>query len=334
MKKLLFIIVSNLLIFNIISQNSIVSYEYWFDNDYSGSEYISVSPVQILELNTNIPVSGLNNGLHIFNIRFKDQNDLWSSCISQHFYKTDPAFFGDNYIVSFEYWFDNNYNSKVTGNVTPQNTLNFISYIDLDNVTSGLHIFNIRFKDQHNIWSSCISQHFYKSQIPSGTPNFVDAYRYWFDGDIATLNLIDVPVTTNPRVIFDDLNVDVLDTGYHIVSMQFRDLHDLWSSPVSDTFYRSLTSYQESMNPAEFAIRHEGNQILVIDPIQLGTGTYTYNHTDLKIPVIDNILEFTRYYNSLNYDRNSSLGNGWSYSYDFYIVNFCFRKTFYKFFNF
>lgn len=223
-----------------------------------------------------------------------------------------------NYIVNYEYWFDGGFANRVTTSVSPVQVLNLNQSIPTAGLQKGLHVFHIRFKDQNGLYSSPISQHFYISEFPSVITNFIDGYRFWVDGDTSALTTIDIPVTTNPRVINDNLNMTEIDTGYHIVSLQFRDLHGLWSSPVSDTFYRT---YQEPMNPAEFAIRRYGDQLVVIDPIQLGTGTYTYNHTDFKIPVINNKLEFTRFYNSLNNDRLGPIGYGWSHSYDFYIVN-------------
>lgn len=58
------------------------------------------------------------------------------------------------------------------------------------------------------------------------------------------------------------------------------------------------------------------------DPIQIGTGTYRYQHTDFNIPVIAGSLVFTRFYNSYNNARNSPLGYGWSHSFAYSVENF------------
>jgi len=75
------------------------------------------------------------------------------------------------------------------------------------------------------------------------------------------------------------------------------------------------------VNPSGTFVIQKNYQKVLLDPIQLGTGTYTYAHTDFTIPVIGNNLDFTRYYNSFNNTRNGSLGYGWSHSYNYSIQN-------------
>ncbi|HMR90127.1 MAG TPA: SBBP repeat-containing protein, partial [Saprospiraceae bacterium] len=69
------------------------------------------------------------------------------------------------------------------------------------------------------------------------------------------------------------------------------------------------------------AIKLNGMQKLIADPIQLGTGTYTYSHLDFKIPSINGPLKFERFYNSLNSNLSETLGYGWSHSYNFRLIN-------------
>jgi RHS repeat-associated protein len=51
------------------------------------------------------------------------------------------------------------------------------------------------------------------------------------------------------------------------------------------------------------------------DPIQIGTGTYKYTHTDHLMPAYNLELRFTRSYNSFNAFKNGPLGYGWRHSY-------------------
>ncbi|MBX2907253.1 MAG: hypothetical protein KF744_14505 [Taibaiella sp.] len=60
----------------------------------------------------------------------------------------------------------------------------------------------------------------------------------------------------------------------------------------------------------------------VLEPIDIGTGSYSYTHTDFNLPAIGTSLNFTRYYNTVNDTLDSQLGVGWSHSYDCYIRNF------------
>ncbi len=231
------------------SLNNIIRYEYWFDNNYGGKISQTVPPQNSLQLITGIDANNLIGGLHIFNIRFKDERGIWGSTVSQHFFKASSSG-GANNIVAYEYWFDNNYAGKISQTISPQSTLQIISGIDADSLVSGLHIFNIRFKDERKQWSAVVSQHFYKANI-SATPNFINGYRYWIDTAISSITTVNIPVTTNPKYVFEQINFASLDTGAHIITMQFRDLQNMWSSLIVDTFYQLGEARLDTITPAK-----------------------------------------------------------------------------------
>lgn len=79
--------------------------------------------------------------------------------------------------------------------------------------------------------------------------------------------------------------------------------------------------YQLTYCPAQSAIRPQSSQKIIGDPIQLGTGTYTYKHNDFSIPTVNGTLTFTRFYNSLNGTLIGPLGNGWSHTYNYSLEN-------------
>lgn len=65
-------------------------YEYWFDSKYGQRMSQNITPaVSAYSLNTNITTSALTNGSHALHIRFRQNNNLWSSVLSQTFIKTD-----------------------------------------------------------------------------------------------------------------------------------------------------------------------------------------------------------------------------------------------------
>jgi RHS repeat-associated protein len=67
------------------------------------------------------------------------------------------------------------------------------------------------------------------------------------------------------------------------------------------------------------AIKNESHQLTAAEPIQLGTGSYEYSHTDFREHTVNDSLNFTRFYNSLNNSVNSPIGYGWSHSYNFHL---------------
>jgi Zn-dependent metalloprotease len=63
---------------------SMSTYEYWFDNNYFGkTDGLLSGPTP--NFNESIDVSTLKSGLHSIHIRFKDNNNLWSSVVSTIF---------------------------------------------------------------------------------------------------------------------------------------------------------------------------------------------------------------------------------------------------------
>lgn len=71
-----------------------------------------------------------------------------------------------------------------------------------------------------------------------------------------------------------------------------------------------------------YCTRDDQNQALVADPIQIGTGTYKYKHTDFALPSLSGQLVFTRCYNSSSYSIDGPLGFGWSHSFNYVLSNF------------
>lgn len=75
--------------------------------------------------------------------------------------------------------------------------------------------------------------------------------------------------------------------------------------------------------PPQVAAKQNGNsnQYLRAEPVQVGTGSYAYKHTDLNVPVVGGSIQFTRFYNSLNAAADGPLGYGWSHTYNYRLVN-------------
>lgn len=66
------------------AENEIVSYEYWFDTDYTGKQEGTCGE----QLSVALDVSGLSEGMHVLHIRFQDKGGKWSSPVDHNFYCT------------------------------------------------------------------------------------------------------------------------------------------------------------------------------------------------------------------------------------------------------
>ncbi|MBK7587360.1 MAG: hypothetical protein IPI22_03035 [Bacteroidetes bacterium] len=65
-----------------------------------------------------------------------------------------------NKIKSYEYWFDNDFMSKVTTNITPVVSYNLNGNIPTTGLPGGLHVFNVRFQDDSAKYSQVSSSFF------------------------------------------------------------------------------------------------------------------------------------------------------------------------------
>jgi len=212
----------------------IVAYEYWLDNDYVNAVVVNTPAQQLVNINELIAMTSLNNGVHQFNIRFKDNMGLWSSVVSNFFYKVPEQIVAQNTITEYCYWFDNDFANAVIVNTPVQQLVNINELIAMTSLNNGVHQFNIRFKDNMGLWSSVVSNFFYKVPEQIVAQNTITEYRYWFDNDFA--NAATISLTPNQQInLIDNLDLTQIPKGDHEINFQFKDTLGLWSVVLTDT---------------------------------------------------------------------------------------------------
>src|ERR1035438_4462246 len=162
---------------------NIVSYEYWFDNDYANVVVTSANNLPQFDLTSNISTSGLTTGFHFFHIRFLDNNGNYSSVLPQVFNKTTQNN-GVTTLSNYEYWYDTAYSSKISVSIGNLTQFNLDSVLLTGSLPQGLHLFHIRFRDNGGNWSSVISQTVIKFGGLNQNTEIVQT-EYWFDNDYA-----------------------------------------------------------------------------------------------------------------------------------------------------
>ncbi len=250
---------------NCIAQNNISSYQYWFDNDYGSNIQTAISPTENLVLNSAIPLETLSDGLHIFNIRFKDTDDRWSITSGDFFYYNDLT---ANNVNSYQYWFDHNYAVQSTEVVAPNSQLILNTGIDLQNVSNGLHIFSIRFKDDKGKWSIPQNQYFYFNNL---TDSNIVTYQYWFDNNIDANTL----VLTSPAQhmqLTEMIPIENIEEGLHMFSIRFKDDKGNWSVPMNQYFYKSNHAIDNKITAYRYWINEDFDNAIYVSvdsPTQL-----------------------------------------------------------------
>jgi len=238
-------------------QGKLAQYEYWFDNDYAGKTAQEVSPQSDLSLVSSVATSNLPEGLHTFQIRFRESTGAWSSTTTQFFVKTQATTREQGKLAQYEYWFDNDYAGKTAQEVSPQSDLSLFSSVATSKLPAGLHTFQIRFREATGAWSSTTTQFFVKPKTYSGLDNNkITAYRYWLGNEFDKQITITVD-PANPLIMENQLipisakkiatpgdyefNPDPfkgITVNYNRISLfniQFKDMADQWSSISIDT---------------------------------------------------------------------------------------------------
>lgn len=223
------------------SQKQLNQYEYWFDNAYSAKELANIAPSASYALSTSIPTSNLSTGLHTFQVRFKDDVGAWSTPTTQFFIKAPVTSGVQPTITGYEFWFDNNGSNKVAQAVTANNSVSLVSSIGTGNLATGLHTFQVRFKDNTGVWSTPTSQFFIKSPVTSGAQSTITNYEYWFDNN--TTNKIAQSVTASSSIsLVSSISTGNLPSGLHTFQVRFKDNTGVWSVPTSQFFIKSPIS--------------------------------------------------------------------------------------------
>ena len=151
-------------------------------------------------------------------------------------------------INNYEYWYDNNYNNKVSNIISsPVAVFNLQTDIATTGLNYGLHIFHIRFQDNKGIWSSTTSQFFQKLASTSFlSNNKIKNYEYWIDNNYA--NKVSTTITSVLTYsLIDSFSMASLNNGLHTFHIRFQDEAGLWSC-VASQFFQKLPASSITAN--------------------------------------------------------------------------------------
>lgn len=141
-------------------------------------------------------------------------------------------------IVGYEFWFDNQYETRQIITVPATNQLTIDETISTGVLSPGTHLFHFRTFDQAGKISPINTTFFYKrSSSESDTTPTMTSYEYWFNNDFENRTTIN----TTPLQLFDIdtiLNMSTLSNGVQILNFRFKGNSGLWSSVYSHFFYK------------------------------------------------------------------------------------------------
>ncbi len=230
------------------AQNRITRYEYWFNANYQGRQQINIVPAAQVNFQGSFSTAGLSDGLNLLHLHFGDDSSRYSATLSQFFIRRTPSSIATGRINAYQYWFDNNLSGNVLQTVTPSAIFNLNGAFDVTGLSNGLHFFNIRFRDNINMWSHPVTQFFYKSaSVPGAAANEITAFQYWFDSDFQ----LAVTEQVSPQSVLSfssAIATNTLSPGIHILKVRFRDVNGHWSAAISQFVYVNPSSGSSDSN--------------------------------------------------------------------------------------
>ena len=217
--------------------HQITELEYWFDNDYTSVQTDPVAVTSLLNIDDQIDVTGLSDGVHVVSCRFRDEFGEWSPAYSVLFTKYPEESAAELHeITALEYWFDGDYSSVHTDPVANATVLSIDEQIDVSALSDGVHSVSSRYQDESGNWSPPYTTLFVK-YLPDPTPDLREIVKveYWIDGDYSQVNTESV-ASTGLLMIDKLLDVSALSKGLHTVTYRFGDEAGGWSSAITTFF--------------------------------------------------------------------------------------------------
>lgn len=276
----------------LFSQTGIPAGEYWFDNDRSAVQQVMLSGSTAVSFASDIDISGLNDGLHTFHIRFADDNGSWSGVLSRFFIKDDRAAPSEIVMVSaLQYWFDSDYSNAVTSDIEDASSLSFSSDLSVSALEDGLHTVHLRFAGSDGKWSGIISRFFVMRKTEPATVNReLERLEYWFDNDLSSL--VATSTVGDQLSISEFIDLSGMPDGLHTIGLRAVDGQGTGSSAITRFFVKrrlyeevssSITGYRYWVNDTMVVTRmldDRSPSVITIDSLDLRLypgGEYTVN---------------------------------------------------------
>lgn len=170
--KRLFILIVAWLAVGALSAQSLTRCEYWFDQNYSASQEVTLGSST---LQFQIDATTLSKGVHSLNLHVQDAAGVWSSPRSFLFLNIPSV---ASATATYKYWFDDNSTAAQSGTLA-----NGTLMLDASALPVGMHTLNLQCMVGTDIR---VEQHlFYKMPLTAQSTAFTFHYRI-DDGDFQT----------------------------------------------------------------------------------------------------------------------------------------------------
>mgnify|MGYP000035350161 FL=1 len=224
--------------FSAPAQNKLNAYEYWFNNNYSERQLVSIVPAVEHQFNELLDVSALPDGVNLFHIRYRDEQGLFGSTLNRLFFKKPFTLSDEGKLISYEYWFNNDYESKQLVSLTPSDGHLLSSNIDVSSLPDGVNVFNFRTKDENGIFSATFSKIFLHHAGSLASENQLVAYETWFNNDFESRQIVSIS-SSDQQQLTVSLQASMLPDGVNLLNIRYKDENNRYSSTLSRVFVKT-----------------------------------------------------------------------------------------------
>jgi len=249
--------------------NSLQTYEYWFDQKFDAKKSGTIPTGGVINIDEDI--SALNYGLHSIAMRVVDKNGVVSSALTKNFLLVQGTGTGDNSLQTYEYWIDQDFGNRKSGEITTGGVINIDE--DISALNYGLHSIAMRVIDKNGIVSSVLTKNFMKIQQQDGD-NALTIYEYWIDNG-------EHQSATIPAdgVVALDLDISALTNGLHTFNYMTRDKAGLASATTVKNFLVKKVEGDGKLIAIDYWFNDEPRQRITIDPAE------SVDKSDIVIPM-------------------------------------------------
>ena len=239
MKRLGIIFIGLLLSGFVEAQNQIVEYTVWLNKDLTTQMTAALTPSGSQTLQSQIDANALDDGMNVVHWRFRDQNGLYSSILSGVFYKNTEILSSNRNVVSYEYWFNDEFSNRTLQTITAPTSTYWISdLLDVDSLPQGVNTFHIRFKDELGFWSGIYSAMFNKNDETFISNRKLVRYEYWYNAEDSSIQTVPIAAQTTHQ-LNQGFDVNGLEEGVNVLHARYIDESGLASSVLSTMFYKN-----------------------------------------------------------------------------------------------
>ena len=240
--------------------NSLQTYEYWFDQKFDAKKSGAIPTGGVINIDEDI--SALNYGLHSIAMRVIDKNGVMSSALTKNFLLVQGTGTGDNSLQTYEYWIDQDFGNRKSGEIPTGGVVNIDE--DISALNYGLHSIAMRVIDKNGIVSSVLTKNFMKVEQMDGD-NALTTYEYWIDNAFDERESAAVP---DGGIVNLNIDISALKQGLHTFNYRTADKAGLVSAVVTKNFFVKKVEGEGKLIGVDYWFNDGPRTRIAIDPAQ------------------------------------------------------------------